>query len=738
MPTIIMSKPASKLEPSLKKKAYAFLEKLGEDDTTPGLHIEPIANSADDKVRTGRVDQSYRAVLFRVPGKGGPMYVFYGIWPHDEAISVARKTRLTVNPVNGVTEITTVAEAPPPVQPVPPTPSQPTAPPVPLLVSLGLDRKALVDVLGIDESLAARALAAADENALMALAENAVEWQGLALLDLATGLSVAQVQDNLSLGELPTATEAVVSDADRLVEGLRHPAAQMSFAWIENNAELRRVIEGGDFGAWRVFLHPEQRKYARRSYSGPFRLSGGAGTGKTVVLLHRTRMLANREPDSRILLTTFTTNLADQLRTDLDRLDPTLHMAADLGEPGISVYGIDAVASAVLRRAGADAAADAEAVLGAATTQLLGRTPGTAWREALDAAGGELPIALRSPQFLAAEYAQVVLPNRITSREAYYKVRRAGRGVALDRAKRAAVWSVIEAYRAQARVAGSVDFPEAATIAAVYLRRAADVNGEYLADHVLVDEGQDLSPAHWQLLRALVGEHADDLFIAEDSHQRIYGQRVTLSQFDIRIVGRSQRLTLNYRTTAQNLGYAINVLEGGAYIDLESGQESAAGYRSARSGPVPQLIPCATLSEELDRAADLIRTWVRETDAPETIAVLVREQRQRDRLVSGLAERGVTIRAVDREHIKPGQPIAMTMHRAKGTEFSKVLLFGVDQGAIPRPLRDEQYAEDAWADALLRERSLLYVAATRARDELALSWSGDPSQLLPPAQHNSP
>ena len=737
MPTIIMSKPASKLEPSLKKKAYAFLEKLGEDDTSPGLHIEPIAHSADDKVRTGRVDQFYRAVLFRVPGTGEPMYVFYGIWPHDEAIAVAKKTRLTVNPVNGVTEITTVAEEPPPVQPISPIPAasaQRVAAPVPLLVSLGLDRKVLVDVLGIDESLATRALAAADGDALMAVLDNAVEWQGMALLDLAIGLSVAEVQEKLSLGEPPTAAKAAASDEDRLVEGLRHPAAQMSFTWIENNAELRRVIEDGDFGAWRVFLHPEQRKYAERSYSGPFRLSGGAGTGKTVVLLHRSRMLTCREPDSRILLTTFTKNLADQLSTDLDRLDPALPKAADLGEPGISVYGIDAVASTILRRAGADVAVDAEVVLGAATTQVLGRTPGTAWRDAVDAAGGELPTALRSPQFFAAEYAQVVLPNRITSRETYYKVRRPGRGVALDRAKRAAVWSVIEAYRAQARIAGSIDFPEAATIAAVHLRRAADSGGKYVADHVLVDEGQDLGPAHWQLLRALVGEHADDLFIAEDSHQRIYGQRVTLSQFGIRIVGRSQRLTLNYRTTAQNLGFAIGVLTGAAYIDLESGQESTAGYRSARSGPVPVLIPCATLTEELDWAADLIRRWVAETDdAPETIAVLVREQRQRDRLVSGLAERGVTVRAVDREHIKPGQPVAMTMHRAKGTEFSKVLLFGIDQGAIPRPLRDEQYAEDAWADALLRERSLLYVAATRARDELALSWSGDPSQLLPSA-----
>ena len=114
-----------------------------------------------------------------------------------------------------------------------------------------------------------------------------------------------------------------------------------------------------------------------------------------------------------------------------------------------------------------------------------------------------------------------------------------------------------------------------------------DTRGEHVADHVLVDEGQDLGPAHWQLLRAVVGEHADDLFIAEDSHQRIYGQRVVLSQLGISIVGRSRRLTLNYRTTAQNLAYAITVLEGGKYVDLEEEAETSSDYRSARSGPYP-------------------------------------------------------------------------------------------------------------------------------------------------------
>ena len=736
MPSIIMSRLAGKLDPSVKKKAYAFLEKLSADDRSPGLHIEPIASSADDKVRTGRVDQFYRAVLFKVPGTGDATYVFHGIWPHDEAIAVARKTRLTVNPVNGIAEITTVPEpaitpesAPtPPPAPVPVPPSPPAAPAQPLLVGLGLDRKDLIDVLGIDASLAERALAATDENALLAVAEHAVEWQGLALLDLASGRGVAEVQDRLSLTEAPPAVSA--SDGDRIVQGLRHPAARISFTWIESNEELRRVIDDGDFGAWRVFLHPEQRKYAERSYRGPFRLSGGAGTGKTVVLLHRARMLARREPGARVLVTTFTTNLADQLDTDLYRLDPALARAGHLGAPGVAVYGIDALASAVLRRAGTDIAADTQAVLGVGTQQVSGRTPHNAWQDALDAAGSKLPPVLRSTAFLAAEYAHAVLPNAVTTREAYYKVRRPGRGVALDRVRRAAVWDVIEAYRAQARIAGTVDFAEAATIAAAHLRRLGDVQGEYLADHVLVDEGQDLGPAHWQLLRALAAGHADDLFIAEDSHQRIYGQRAVLGQFGIRIVGRSQRLTLNYRTTAQNLAYAVTMLEGGAYTDLEDQAETPLGYRSARSGPPPRLMPCATLTDELDQAAELVREWTDGTDAPETIAVLVREQRQRDLLVTGLAERGVTIRAVDREHIKPGQPVTMTMHRAKGTEFAKVLLFGVNKAAIPRPLRAEQYAEEAWTDAMLRERSLLYVAATRARDELALSWSGDPSQFL--------
>lgn len=752
MASIIMSKPASKLEPAIKKKAYAFLEKLTEDDTAPGLHIEKITNSADPRVRTGRVDLSYRAVLFRVPQGQSVVYVFHGIWPHDEAIDVAKRTVLKPNPVNGISEIVTLPApavdtprfalqaihepeqlplAPAPGQTPAPTPAPtqvPTPARRPLLVGLGISRDDLVVELGIDEALADAVLTAPDEDALLALAAAAVEWQGLALLELAAGHSVPQVKEAFSLALAPAAQEA--TEDERLIQGLQHPAAQISFAWIENNDELRRVIEGGDFGAWRVFLHPEQRKYVERSYQGPFRLSGGAGTGKTVVLLHRAHHLATVNPGARVVVTTFTTNLAEQMRTDLARLDPDLTFTDTLGGSGVRVIGIDALANAVLKRAGEHIAADAEAVLGVATPAVTGRTPNSAWQTAIDDAGAALPDALRSDSFFAAEYAAVVLPNLITDRQAYFKVRRPGRGVALDRAKRAAVWDVIESYRARARIDGTVDFTEAATLAAVHCRRTGPATG-FLANHVLVDEGQDLSPAHWQLLRALVAEGPNDLFIAEDSHQRIYGQRLVLSSYGIRIVGRSQRLTLNYRTTAQNLAWAVRVLQGGQFVDLEEGAEQSSDYRSARSGPRPHPYPCANLSAELDNAAQLVRAWLDAGTTPETIAILVRTSYQRDRVVAALGERGVPVRAVDRAAIKPGQPVVLTMHRAKGTEFSRVLLFGVSEGAIPGPLREQTYSTDAAAEALLRERSLLYVAATRARDELAVSWSGQASEFLP-------
>ncbi|MDN5747507.1 MAG: AAA family ATPase [Pseudonocardia sp.] len=710
MPTIVMTKWPVKLDGSVRSKAMAFLQKLSADDTTPGLHIEPIQNAADSRVRTGRVDQFWRAVMFRIDGDGGRHYVVHGVWPHDDAIEVAARVRLKVNPINGLPQIdeaVPVGAAPVAPEPVVERPTQ-----NPLLVRRGRTRADLVDRLGIPSDVADAALAATDEDAVLGLAQHHEGWLGLLLVDLTSTDPVDDILDRLQLPDAPPPSAG--TEDDQLLESLRRPAAAAQFAFNDDQDELRRVIEDGDFGAWRVFLHPEQRRYVDRSYTGPFRLSGGAGTGKTVVLVHRARRLARRNPQARIVLTTFTTNLAESLRESLAQLDPRVPQAAELGEPGVFIAGVDALAAAVIRGAGGELTSAVTAVLGEERSSPNGRVPGTRWRAVLDTSNTDLPSEIANETFLADEYSLIVLPNIVRNESDYLRVRRPGRGVALDRAKRAAVWSLISAYRAQNRIDGTLDFAEAAAVAAARLKDTTP-----LADHVLVDEGQDLSPTHWQLLRAVAAGGEDDLFVAEDSHQRIYGPRTVLGRYGIRIVGRSRRLTLNYRTTAQNLHYAMTILDGAEYVDLEEEPE-ATGYRSARSGPTPSIEQVDSLTDELDTIAARIRGWLDEKTTPETIAVLVQDRFQRERVVTGLTERGVAIRAVDREQPSTGKPLVMTMHRAKGMEFTKVVLADVGHRSDAEAARLARMDQSGRQDAELRARSLVYVAATRARDELSI------------------
>lgn len=784
MPQIVMgSKPIGKVDASVRKQAFSFLEKLAEDDTRPGLHVEPINGSVDPRVRTARVDKFYRAVLFKVQGQASEAhYVYVGILPHDDAIAVAKKARLKVNPVNGIAELvmatepreTPVAGGTGPVpqagvggvpspsssgeHPAPLAASQepdaeaeadtsvrtPTPPetepsvsvgesaaPVaaePLLAGHGVDAATLAD-LGVDEAVARRALAARDDDELLAATAGSPEWQILALIELAAGTTVEEVRATLAIDRVELAGEQ--ESDDELLAALNRDASRLQFAFIENDEELRKAIEDDDFAAWRVFLHPEQRRYATAGYNGAFRLSGGAGTGKTVVLLHRARHLVRRNPGTRVLLTTFNTVLADSLRTDLRRLDPSVPLAGSLGAEGVYVGGVDAAVSAVVRGAGESLVSGGafRAVLGDRSPALGRRTDSdAAWRDAVDTAGGELPAELRSVAFLQAEYAMVILPARITGEAEYLRVRRPGRGVSLNRRQRQAVWSVVAAYRARSGVEGSVDFDELAAVAAAHLEQV----GEGVVDHVLVDEGQDLSPSKWQFLRALVAPGPDDLFIAEDSHQRIYGHGVVLGRYGINIVGRARRLTLNYRTTEQNLRFAMRVLEGAEFHDMEDAAEDASAYRSARRGPVPQLVAAASLGDALNRTATIVRQWLEEGVAAETVGLLVRDRQHAQELVAGLAERGGDARMVDAgKSVGRGSPLVMTMHRAKGMEFARLVLFDVSSDSIPAHWAIDKLAEGDRADALLRERSLLYVAATRARDSLVVVWRGAPSELLP-------
>lgn len=843
MPAIVWpsskAKDATARDSSLKAKIGPFIAKLSTMTASTGLHLEHIRGAADRRVRTARVTDFYRAVLFELDAGGEPVYVIHGIWPHDEANRIAESVTVGVNPCNGATEVTRIKDAiqqdagdveqarraaraeldaarreaeeiareaariqsanaearrqnaraaaggestagkagaagapvggqrgagddqrgavvPDAAQAVPgavvpgaETPGAARA--VPGAVAApgrdhaltwpeGLSVETLRDELGIDVRLGAAALAATCESQLLDLAITArVAWQGEALLALATGSTIDDVREDFELLR-PQDVAPVPTDAD-IIAGLRRRAARTEFAWLETDEDLRRAIEGLTFAQWQLFLHPQQRALVDRRTNGPMRISGGAGTGKTVVTVHRAAALAERDAEAgdevRILLTTYTRNLADDLRRQVAQLAPTLPFAERIGEPGLLVSGLDRIARAVLQRAGDSIAQTAERVIGRPRTRVLTLpdSKSNPWYEALALMGNELPEGLRSADFLESEYELIVLPQRITTLRQYLRVRRPGRGVALARDKRAAVWRAIESYRDRSAALDVASFSEQLALAAAWLDAEAARGAPRPFRHVLVDEAQDLTPAHLQLLRALVDSGPDDLFLAEDSHQRIYGRKITLSHYGIHVRGRSRRLTRNYRTTHQNLDLAFGILDPGAYEDME-GRAEEHRYVSPRSGPEPLLIHASDRDQEIKEAGALLDLWLEEDrdageeGAPETIAVLVRDRYQRDAVVTGLAQQGIEVRPVDREAVGRGRPVVMTMHRAKGLEFRKVLLFDVSEDSIPRSLRDQRYSEADRTDALLRERSLLYVAATRARDQLAISWSGRKSPLL--------
>lgn len=701
---VIMSKEfhrALDVDGSLKSRAWDFLTKLSLDADLTGLDLKMPKNPADRRVRTARVDLNHRAVLFAVGDEREPMWLLAAIKPHDDAYRHAESLTLTVNPANGAMEVLQTQAVREKVARFRERPADDEA------LSLLPFTVPELTGLGIDADVAAEAARLTSEDDLLELTSELPEWQQRALVDLATGIGLDEVRATYEL-DRPTTN-------DDPVEAVTRSTSRMQFVLLDTDEELRRMMEG-DFAAWRTYLHPTQRAVAHReTYNGPFRLCGGAGTGKTVAALHRAAFLARR-PGVRVLVCTFTRNLATNLEVDLRTLVTTEQAGR------VDVRGVDQVVRAVVA-----------AVDGPPGAPLGDREQEALWAEAVRTAGVPDDLAGQlTPAFLAGEYRSVVLGMPEHTRDAYLKVKRTGRGVRLNRVGRVAVWNAVEAFERSAQTQGRTTYDlltarAAEILADPELRATAPVY-----DHLVVDEGQDLHAGHWRVLRGLVAPGPNDLFICEDGHQRIYGDRIVLSRLGIETRGRSRRLTLNYRTSRQNLAFALGVIAGEPVVDLDGAEETVAGYRSTFTGPVPVTRGFPGAAEEMRFVVDTVKRWLAQGVAPSAIAVLARRGAEQDRARLALQEGGVGVELMQRDGSGNANAVKIaSMHRAKGTEFSRVIVIGAEAGVVPLNWVFENQPESEHAAVRGRERSLFYVACSRARDELIVTWAGAPSPFIP-------
>jgi len=325
----------------------------------------------------------------------------------------------------------------------------------------------------------------------------------------------------------------------------------------------------------------------------------------------------------------------------------------------------------------------------------------------------------------------VILSQQVRSRQEYFAASRVGRGVALNRRQRAQIWPVFEEMREQLARGGFVTAEDAVHHALELLKQGDDKRSYHA---VVVDEGQDFAAEALSLLRALVPEQPNDMFIVGDAHQRIYQRKTSLSQCGINIVGRGRKLKVNYRTTELIRRYATALLEDVEIDDLDGGSDGTKDYRSLVLGQAPIVQNFTDLSREGEWIVEQIKQLQSNGLSLSEICVVARTSRLCSAYEDILQSHGIATHRLSRQKVddrsKEGVRFA-TMHRIKGLEFRCVMMAGINRGVVPLSIAmkaSQDVVEQRLTD--INERALFHVAATRAVRYLYISSHGVPSEYL--------
>jgi hypothetical protein len=677
-----------RLERSVQDRVTEVFAKF-EQATHAGLHLEKLNNPRDPRFRTIRIDKFWRGVV--LAPETGDVYTLLKVLPHDDAYAWAERRRASVNSATGRIEIRDTAAID-------------QAFPTLVEASDHTPRRLFGDVsdadltrLGIDEQTLAFARVLTDVAQLEAAQAFLPQNQWDVLYGLAAGLTPEEVWAELGVpdSQEPYDTEDIAAAVARTPERV---------VLVDGPEELIEVFRH-PFALWKIYLHPTQYKVAHASYGGPARITGGPGTGKTVVALHRAHHLATKGAGP-VLVTTFTSTLSASLEAGL-------RLLADSPEvlDRVQVRHVDQLSYQVFAdRHGRPAI-------------LRDNEEKAIWRQIVKRL--DLPF---TETFLAEEWRHVVLAQQVGSAAEYLAAKRSGRGRRLGTRQKAQLWQAVWEFQEELRKRGVWTYETMC----VEATRLLNERPEKPYRHVIVDEAQDLHPVQWRLLRAAVEEGPDDMFIAGDTHQRIYSSRVSLKDVGVRVTGRSTRLTINYRTTAEILGWSLGMLRGETIDDMDGALDTIAGYRSQVHGLPPELAGFPVQKDELDALCRKVREWLDAGVAPEEIGIAARSNMLADAAIAVLKNSGVPAGSLAKASDADQVVRAGTMHRMKGLEFRCVAVIGVGEHQVPSPSAVTPAEEDELTHTqdLQRERCLLFVACTRAREQLRVTWHGSPSPFL--------
>ncbi|HQF55047.1 MAG TPA: UvrD-helicase domain-containing protein [Fibrobacteria bacterium] len=644
----------------------------------PGDKLHKLDRAKDKRFWSVRVGADLRLIVHRQDDSFLVCYVDH----HDKAYSWAERRKLETHPKTGaaqlveiretVQEVVRRVEVAAPARPKPLLFRDLTADDI---LGLGVPSEWVPDVLQANEDL------------LLDLTDHLPREASEALLELAT----TGGKPKPPTSPIPVSTP------------FEHPDAQRRFRIMKNSEELERAF-AFPWDKWTIFLHPAQRQTIEKNYSGPARVSGSAGTGKTIVALHRAVHLVRSNPDARVLLTTFSEAMADALRIRVRSLisnEPTLGERLD----------VDSLEAVALR-------------LYAAHCGKLNLASSDTIRNLLAENANALAF---KPSFLWSEWNDVIDAWQLRSWEQYRTAPRLGRKTRLKEQARKDLWNIFEAVNRNLVKQGLM------TLQGVYgslTDKMSDlVRKPY--DHVVVDEAQDVGPVQLKFLAAMAGPQPNGLFFAGDLGQRIFQQAFSWKSVGVEVRGRSKTLKINYRTSHQIRAQADKLL-GPEVSDVDGNTEERKGTVSVFNGQPPTIREFKSQTEEIEAVVKWLAERVQEGVSPSEIGVFVRSSAELPRAHAALEKAGIPFKSIaEKVALTSGFATAGTMHLAKGLEFRVVAVMACDDEVIPSQARIEGITDDSDLDEVYNtERHLLYVACTRARDFLMVSAANNASEFL--------
>jgi hypothetical protein len=647
-----------------------------------GLSFHRVERARDRNFWSVRVSGDIRLIVHKTAGDLLLCYVDH----HEKAYDWAERRKLETHPRTGAAQFVEIHET-----------VREVVVPVYAQAELPLSPKAPVFAGKSDDELLGYGVPAewlndvrqANEDSLLLIADRLPAEAAEALLELATGGRPRVAQPPIP----------VTSPFD-------HPDAMRRFRVMTNVEELQRALDF-PWEKWTIFLHPEQRQWVERDYAGPARVSGSAGTGKTIVALHRAVYLARTHPEARVLLATFSDTLAEALRTRLNRLVGNEPRLAER----IDIYSLNALGLRLYKAHFGQANLVSQEDL----------------RRSIDVASRAIGGHKFSRHFLLTEWEQVVDAWQLADWEAYRDVARLGRKTRLPEAQRKILWSILEGVRGWLKERDLVTQP--GVFAALASALAGRKNPPF--DFAVVDEAQDISVSQLRFLAAIGGDRPNALFFAGDLGQRIFQQPFSWKSLGVDVRGRSRNLRINYRTSHQIRQQADHLL-GPEMTDVDGNREDRSDTISVFNGPPAVIRVFTDESEEII----FVGMWLGERSndgiLPHEVGIFVRSPAQLARAQAAVKVTGLPFKILD-EHVETtgGHVSISSMHLAKGLEFRAVAVMACDDEVIPLQERIEAVSDDADLEEVYNtERHLLYVACTRARDHLLVTGVNPASEFL--------